>query len=202
MLNLLFLRRVPATEVPQLTCVEFWWGREGTDPSRRHRYSDFDEVNLPVISKTRKCAEGAEFWLKFPWKSWSLLFWCWWVNVVDRLPSAYQMWLPLFYVFFFLFSFPLCLQRLPALVHVLLHLPPVHWSAFQGISLFNICYKFQLAQVTISAALRCLLIFMSTCRNICFGVSFVNASSYLVWLATSCPLSLTLTKRFSLLNAW
>lgn len=106
------------------------------------------------------------------------------------------------YFMFFLFSFPLCLRRLPALIHVLLHLPPVHWSAFQGISLFNICYKFQQAQVTISAALRCLLIFMSTCRNICFGVSFVNASSYLVWLATSCPLSLTLTKHFSLPNAW
>lgn len=32
------------------------------------------------------------------------------------------------------------------------------------------------------AALRRLLIFMSTCRNICFGMSFVNASSYLVSL--------------------
>lgn len=45
------------------------------------------------------------------------------------------------------------------------------------------------------AALRCLLIFVSTCRNICFGVSFVNAGELPCLLRTSCPLSLTLTKR-------
>lgn len=26
---------------------------------------DFDEVNLPVISRTQKSMKGAEFWLKF-----------------------------------------------------------------------------------------------------------------------------------------
>lgn len=33
------------------------------------------------------------------------------------------------------------------------------------------------------AALHRLLIFMSTCGNICFGMSFVNATSYLVFLS-------------------
>lgn len=38
----------------------------------------------------------------------------------------------------------LCLVNfLPTLLHVLLHLPPVHWSAYPSISLFNICYKFR-----------------------------------------------------------
>lgn len=49
-----------------------------------------------------------------------------------------------------------------------------------------------------AARLYLLLIFVSTCRNICFDMSFVSANS-LGFFSTSCPLSLTLTKRF---NSW
>lgn len=47
-----------------------------------------------------------------------------------------------------------------------------------------------------AASLHLLLIFVSTCRNICFDMSFVSANSS-GFFPTSCPLSLTLTKRFN-----
>lgn len=48
-----------------------------------------------------------------------------------------------------------------------------------------------------AASLHLLLIFVSTCRNICFDMSFVSANSLGFFSPTSCPLSLTLTKRFN-----
>ena len=128
--------------------------------------------------------KGAEFWLKLevfpPLKVEAcyffifLFFLCWRVNVVDRRPSAYQMWLPLFFMF------------LPA------HSASQHSSMFSSICLLSIDQPSRasvcLTSATSSsssgnylAALHRLLIFMSTCRNICFGMSFVNANQLPCW---------------------
>lgn len=69
MLNLLFLRPGAGHGGAPTYLCGILMGEGGDRSLGGAGMPDFDEVNLPVISKTQKCAEGAEFWLKFPWKS-------------------------------------------------------------------------------------------------------------------------------------
>lgn len=149
---------------------------------------DSHKVNSPVISVTQKSMKGVEFWLKlkFPEKLRPIIF------SLDGLTLWTGAHLHIkcdsHYVMFFSANGA-----------------SQHSSMFSSICLLSIDQPSRasvcLASATTSsssgnylAALHCLLIFMSTCRNICFGMLFVNQLPCFTF--TSCPLSLTLTKWF------
>lgn len=142
----------------------------------------FDEVNSTVISMTQARMKGAEFWLKLEVplptpKSWSLLFFfC--VDGLTLWTGAHLHIKCDSHYFFFMF--------LPA------NSASQHSSMFSSICLLSIDQPSRasvcLTSATSSsssgnylAALHRLLIFMSTCRNICFGMSFVNANRLPCW---------------------
>lgn len=132
---------------------------------------DSDEVNLLVISMTQKTMKGAEFWLKlkFPQKLKPIIF-CYdgltlWTGTHLHIKCDSH---------YFMFSSANSASQ--------------HPSMFSSICLLSIDQPSRasvcLTSATSSsssgnylAALRRLLIFMSTCRNICFGMLFVNTTS-------------------------